>query len=443
MSETLLLNIVLILVFVLIGGVFAAAEMALVSLRESQLKSLSHRGKRGETVAKVAANPNRFLSAVQIGVTLMGFLSAAFGGATLADSLSPHLQKLGLPEGLADTVALVLITILISYVSIVIGELAAKRLALQRAETFALGLAPLVDKIASGARPVIWLLSRSTDLVVRALGGDPNANREVMTDEELRDLVSAHESLGEEERKIVDDVFEAGSRQLREVMLPRTEVDFLDGEMPAYKAVKFAAERPHSRYPVTNGSADDIVGFVHVRDLFDPAVASRSVRVGDLARDVLMLPDTAKLLPTLTEMRRRSTHLAIVLDEYGGTAGIVTLEDLVEELIGDIKDEYDEEAAETTRLRSGDIEVDGLLNLDDFADATAIELPDGPYETVGGFLAAQLGKVPSTGDEVAFETHTLTVTEMDGRRVARVRLHRVKPAEEEQLPAPAPASAAD
>jgi putative hemolysin len=439
MNDTLLLNIVLILVFVLIGGVFAAAEMALVSLRESQLKSLSHRGKRGETVAKVAANPNRFLSAVQIGVTLMGFLSAAFGGATLADSLSPHLQKLGLPEGLADTVALVLITILISYVSIVIGELAAKRLALQRAETFALGLAPLVDKIASGARPVIWLLSRSTDLVVRALGGDPNANREVMTDEELRDLVSAHESLGEEERKIVDDVFEAGSRQLREVMLPRTEVDFLDGEMPAYKAVKFAAERPHSRYPVTNGSADDIVGFVHVRDLFDPAVASRSVRVGDLARDVLMLPDTAKLLPTLTEMRRRSTHLAIVLDEYGGTAGIVTLEDLVEELIGDIKDEYDEEAAETTRLGGGDIVVDGLLNLDDFADATTIELPDGPYETVGGFLAAQLGKVPSTGDEVRLDTHTMTVTEMDGRRVARVRLHRIKP-EAEQPESPAPAA---
>ncbi|MEV8374948.1 hemolysin family protein [Kribbella sp. NPDC056861] len=424
MNETLL-NIVLIFVFVLIGGVFAAAEMALVSLRDSQLKSISQRGKRGETVARVAANPNRFLSAVQIGVTLMGFLSAAFGGATLADSLSPHLQDLGLPEGVANTVALVLITIAISYVSIVVGELAAKRLALQRAETFALGLAPLVDRIASGARPVIWLLSRSTDLVVRALGGDPNANREVMSDEELREIVSAHESLGEEERRIVDDVFEAGGRQLRELMLPRTEVDFVDAEMPAYKAVKFAAERPHSRYPVMNGSADDIVGFVHVRDLFDPAVATRSVRVGDLARDVLMLPDTAKLLPTLTEMRRRSTHLAIVLDEYGGTAGIVTLEDLVEELIGDIKDEYDEESPETTRLRSGDVEVDGLLNLDDFADETGVELPDGPYETVAGFVAAQLGRVPAVGDEGAVDGYKLTVKEMDGRRVARVRVHRV------------------
>jgi putative hemolysin len=426
MNETVL-NIVLIVIFVLIGGVFAAAEIALVSLRESQIKAISHRGKRGETVARVAANPNRFLSAVQIGVTLMGFLSAAFGGATLADSLSPQLQKLGLPESFANTVALVLITIAISYVSIVLGELAAKRLALQRAETFALGLAPLVDRIASVARPVIWLLSKSTDLVVRAVGGDPNANREVMTDEELRDLVSGHESLGEEERRIVDDVFEAGSRQLRELMLPRTEVDFVDAEMPAYKAVKFAAERPHSRYPVINGSADDIVGFVHVRDLFDPAVASRSVRVGDLARDVLMLPDTAKLLPTLTEMRRRSTHLAIVLDEYGGTAGIVTLEDLVEELIGDIKDEYDEQSTETTRLRSGDVEVDGLLNLDDFADETGVELPDGPYETVAGFVAAQLGRVPAVGDEAGVDGYKITVTEMDGRRVARVRVHHVTP----------------
>ncbi len=437
MNDTVL-NIVLILIFVMIGGVFAAAEMALVSLRESQLKALSHRGKRGETVARVAANPNRFLSAVQVGVTLMGFLSAAFGGATLADGLSPHLQNLGLPKGLADTVALVLITIAISYVSIVLGELAAKRLALQRAEGFALGLAPLVDRIATLARPVIWLLSKSTDIVVRVLGGDPNANREVMTEEELRDLVSAHESLGEEERRIVDDVFEAGSRQLREVMLPRTEVDFIDAEMPAYKAVKFAAERPHSRYPVMNGSADDIVGFVHVRDLFDPAVATRSVRVGDLARDVLMLPDTAKLLPTLTEMRRRSTHLAIVLDEYGGTAGIVTLEDLVEELIGDIKDEYDEEAVETTRLRSGDIEVDGLLNLDDFAEETGVELPDGPYETVGGFLAARLGRVPVSGDETYVDSHKLTITEMDGRRVARVRLHRVKPSDDQPTPDPFP-----
>jgi magnesium and cobalt exporter, CNNM family len=426
------LNVVLIVVFVLIGGVFAAAEMALVSLREGQLRSLAQRGRRGATVARVAADPNRFLSAVQIGVTLMGFLSAAFGGATLASELASVLVDLGLAESVAKPLALVAITVAISYVSIVVGELAAKRLALQRAETFALALAPLVDRIASFSRPVIWLLSKSTDVVVRALGGDPGANREQMTDQELRDIVSAHESLGEEERRIVDDVFEAGNRQLRELMVPRTEVDFLDASMPAYKAVKLASERPHSRYPVVNGHADDVAGFVHVRDLFDPSVASRSVRVGDLVRDVLILPDTAKLLPTLTEMRRRSTHLAIVLDEYGGTAGIVTMEDLVEELVGDIKDEYDEDVEETTRFRGGDIEVDGLLNIEDFAEETGVALPDGPYETVAGFIAARLGRVPSDGDEVPVDSHLITVTEMDGRRVARVRVSRVP------IPDPAP-----
>jgi putative hemolysin len=394
----------------------------LVSLRESQLKAMAQRGRRGEVVARVAADPNRFLSAVQVGVTLMGFLSAAFGGATLAGKLSPHLENLGLPESVAHVVALVLITIGISYVSIVLGELAAKRLALQRAEGFALALAPLVDRIASASRPVIWLLSRSTDLVVRALGGDPNANREQISGEELRDMVAAHESLGEEESRIVDKVFESGTRQLRELILPRTEVDFLDAGTPVYKAVQFASERPHSRYPVIDGHADNVIGFVHVRDLFDPEVSTRSVRVGELARDVLMLPDTAKLLPSLTEMRRRSTHIAIVLDEYGGTAGIVTLEDLVEELIGDIKDEYDEDMSETTRLRSGDVEVEGLLNIEDFADETGLELPDGPYETVAGYLAARLGRVPQTGDEVAIDGHTISVIEMDGRRVARVRV---------------------
>lgn len=428
-----LVNAVLILVFVLIGGVFAAAEMALVSLRESQLRGLAGRGRRGATVARVAEDPNRFLSAVQIGVTLMGFLSAAFGGATLAGELSPVLVDLGLSSSVADPVALVLITLLISYVSIVLGELAAKRLALQRAEGFALALAPLVDRIALFARPVIWLLSKSTDLVVRALGGDPGANREQMTEQELRDIVVASEALGEEERRIVDDVFEAGNRQLRELMVPRTEVDFLDADLPAYKAVRFAAEQPHSRYPVIDGNADDVIGFVHVRDLFDPEVATRSVRVRELVRDVLMLPDTAKLLPSLTELRRRSTHLAIVLDEYGGTAGIITMEDLVEELVGDIKDEYDVEEAETTRLYGGDIEVDGLLNIEDFADETGVVLPDGPYETVAGYLAAVLGRLPGSGDEVAVGPHTITVTELDARRVARVRVSRVPdPVPEEQ-----------
>ncbi|HET9779127.1 MAG TPA: CNNM domain-containing protein, partial [Propionibacteriaceae bacterium] len=227
------LNILLILLLVIIGGVFVAAEFALVSLRESQVRQLAHRGKRGQLVAKLTANPNLFLSAVQVGVTLSGFLAAAFGAARLSGDLAPLLERLGLSASVADTISLVLITIVISYVSIVIGELTAKRLALQRAEGVALTVAPLVNFTARAARPLIWLLGVSTNVLVRILGGDPKVSREAVTNEEIRSMVSGSTTLGDEERRIVDDVFAAGERGLREVMVPRTEVDFLPGDMPA------------------------------------------------------------------------------------------------------------------------------------------------------------------------------------------------------------------
>jgi putative hemolysin len=416
------LDIAIIIVFVLLGGVFAAAEIALVSLRESQVRSLASRGRRGQIVARLNADPNRFLSAVQIGVTLAGFMASAFGGATLAEKLTPTLAGWGLSEVLADVLALILITVLVAYVSIVLGELAAKRLAMQRAESFALWLAPVIDKIATVLRPAIWFLSVSTNVVLRLVGGDPHAQREQMSDEELREIVSGHETLGEDERQILNDVFEAGDRQIREVMVPRTEVDFLDAATPVYKAVKQALERPHSRYPVTRDSADDVMGFVHVRDLLAPEVQGRSVRVAEISRDVLTLPSTRHIIAALTDMRRENAHLAIVMDEYGGTAGVVTLEDLVEELVGDIRDEYDSEESDTTRHLTGDVDVDGLLNLDDFLDETGIELPDGPYETVAGFIVNELGHVPEAGEAVEFDGHRLKVTDLDGRRIARVRV---------------------
>jgi putative hemolysin len=425
-----LLDIAIVVAFVIIGGVFAAAEIALVSLRESQVRSLAGRGKRGQTVARLNADPNRFLSAVQVGVTLAGFMASAFGGATLASQITPFLTGIGLPDGWADAVALVIITVLVAYVSIVLGELAAKRLAMQRAETFAMVLAPVIDIIARFLRPAIWFLSVSTNVVLRLVGADPNAQREQISDEELRELVSGHETLDEDERQILNDVFEAGDRQIREVMVPRTEVDFLDASTPVYKAVKEALDRPHSRYPVIRDSPDDVVGFVHVRDLLAPELQGRSVRVAEVTRDVLTLPSTRHIIAALTDMRRENAHLAIVMDEYGGTAGIVTLEDLVEELVGDIRDEYDTEEGDTTRHLTGDLDVDGLLNLDDFRDETGIELPDGPYETVAGFIVNQLGHVPTKGEYAEHDGYRLTVSELDGRRIARVRVTPVRPPSE-------------
>ncbi len=415
-----LANIGLVVAFVLIGGVFAAAEIALVSLRDSQVRALAEKSRRGRTVADLNADPNRFLSSVQVGVTLAGFLSAAFGGATLSDDLAPVLVGWGLPEGLSGATALVLVTVAISYLSLVFGELVPKRLALQRSEAFALALGPMIDRISRVTRPVIWLLSKSTNAVVRLLGADPEAQKEQMTDEELRELVHQHETLGDEERRIVEDVFEAGDRQIREVMIPRTEVDFLDASTPVYKAARYALTRPHSRYPVTRASVDDVVGFVHVRDLLDPEMSGRSVRVGELIREPLVLPSTRPVLAALADMRREGTHLAIVADEYGGTAGIVTMEDLVEELVGDIRDEYDVVETETTRRAAGEVEVDGLLNLDDFEDETGVELPEGPYETVAGFIVSGLGRLPEPGDHVDHEGVRLVVQEVEGRRVSRV-----------------------
>ncbi|HEX4654118.1 MAG TPA: hemolysin family protein, partial [Mycobacteriales bacterium] len=310
-----------------------------------------------------------------------------------------------------------------AYVTLVVGELAPKRLALQRSEKTAGVVGPTLDRFARLMRPVIWLLSASTDVTVRLLGGDPNINRERITEEELRDLVTAHEALTRDERALIDEVFQAGERQLREVMVPRTEVEFLDAGWSVTKAVSIGSQLPHSRFPVVRGSHDEVVGFVHVRDLYGPSgAARRGLKVGDLARDVLLLPATKKVLPSLSEMRKGGHHLAVIVDEYGGTAGIVTLEDLIEELIGEIRDEYDIGDVEARRMRGGDVVVDGLLNLDEFAEVTGHELPDGPYETVAGCLMASLGRLPRIGDAVEVDSVRLKVSKMDGRRVARVRV---------------------
>jgi putative hemolysin len=425
----------IVLALILIEALFVASEIALVSLRDSQVRRLAERSKRGAAVARLVSDPNRFLAVVQIGVTLTALLSSAYGAITLSETAKDALiNELGMSDGLAGFVGVVGVTLIISYVTLVVGELAPKRLALQRAEGATLLFGPFLDRMATAARPVIWLLSRSTNVVVRMFGGDPNTSREAITAEEVRSLVAGNAEIAPDERKLIEEVFAAGERQLREVLVPRTEVEFLDAATPLFKAAQIAADSPHSRFPVYRESHDDVVGFVHVRDLLDPQQSGRSTPVGEVVRPVLYLPASKRVLAVLSEMRRESHHLAIVVDEYGGTAGIVTLEDLVEELIGDIRDEYDVEDAHARRLHGGAVEVDGLINIDDFAEETGIELPEGPYETVGGYLMAALGHLPQVGEMTVVNGHRLSVTEMDGRRVARVRV--TPPPAPEAVPEP-------
>ena len=425
MDQDTLFSIGLVLVFILVGGVFAGTEIALVSLRESQVNRLQHHSARGARVASVARDPNRFLAAVQIGVTVAGFFSAAYGASTLAPDFAPVLEGAGLSAGLAQTVSLIGLTLVIAYLSLVLGELVPKRFALQRSQSVALLVGPPLDRFATLMRPVVWLLSVSTNAVVRLLGGDPSAKSEEMTEEELRDIVVAHEGLSDDERRILGDVFDAADRPLSEVMRPRGEVTFMAGATPVSDALQIVRTSPYSRYPVTGEDFDDVTGVLHVRDLLD---ADPATAVADLTREVLHLPSTAHLLPSLSQMRRGGRHLAVVVDEYGGTDGIVTLEDLVEELVGDIRDEYD--TVEPTRAPSpdGTYNIDAGITIEHFAEETGIELEDGPYETAAGYVISRLGRVAQIGDTVTVGDHDLIVTETEGNRLVRLQVNPTPPA---------------
>ena len=411
--------------FILIGSLFVAAEIALISLRESQIRQIATRGKRGRRVAKLAENPNRFLAAAQVGVTVCGFLSAALGAEKLGVYVIPWLEDRGVSPEWSTTVSLVGVTLVIAYFSLVFGELVPKRLALFRTEQISLASAGIIDSIAKLFRPIIWLLSRSTDLVVRIFGVDPKEQRSAMSEEELLDLVAGHAALTEEERDIVEEVFNASERQIHELMVPRTEVDFMDGSLTVGKAIALAVDKAHSRYPVVRGSTDEVIGFIHVRDLLDTSLSSAGGKIQELVRNVMFLPGTKGVLPALTEMRNQRQHLAIVLDEYGGTDGIITLEDLVESLIGDIRDEYDSDEVEVTKeSRTGDFEVDGLTSIDDLRDETGLDIPEGPYETAGGYVMHVLGRIPEVNDVVNINGLRITVITMEGKRAGQLLISR-------------------
>jgi putative hemolysin len=425
MAEGALLSIAIVLGLIALGGIFVAAEIALISLRDSQIKQISGKGKRGVRVASLTSNPNRFLAAVQVGITLCGFLSAALGAEQLGVYVIPRLESLGLSSASSEIISIIGITLVIVYISLVFGELVPKRLALYKTESIALVTSSIVDRVAIIFRPVIWLLSHSTDLIVKVFGITAKSERNQISDVELMELVSGHADLSKEEREIVEEVFNTSDRLIHEVMVPRTEVDFLDASMSISDARKLAVELAHSRYPVVRGSSDEVIGFLHVRDLLNPKLDDAKITIMEIVRNVIFLPGTKGVLPALTEMRSKRQHIAIVLDEYGGTDGIVTLENLVECLIGEIQDEYDgHETQPNLQQRTGEIEIDGLISLEDLQDQTGIKLPEGPYETVSGFVMHKLGRIAQVNDVVRIEGARFTIISMSGKRVGQLLLAR-------------------
>ena len=424
-------NILLIMIFLLFGSVFAATELALVSLRSSQIDRMELQDARGARVAKIARDPNTFLSALQIGVTLSGFLSASFGESALAPYVVPVVCSWGVPKHVAGPLTTIFLTLIISYCSIVISELVPKRIAMQRSEQIARAVVPAVDIFSKICKPLIWLIGKNTNGFVRLLGFDPNEKESEVSDEELRVLVNSNKRLSQDERNILDDVFDASETIVAEVMRPRADVEFLDGSLSLEEAAAKIRELPYSRYPVIGKDFDDVIGFVHVRDLLDVRDPNAKT-VADVTREGISLPGTSKLLPSLELLRKRGIHLAIVIDEYGGTDGIVTLEDMTEELVGDIRDEYDlpdeteqSSANKTTAFVNGVAKIDGGMTIEDFADITGIELEDGPYETVAGYFLAHTGSMGSVGAVLHdADGYDMTVTAVDGRRIATLEVRR-------------------
>jgi putative hemolysin len=411
------LQLGLVFVLVLINAAFSGTEMALVSLREGQLQQLEQRSSTGALVARLARDPNRFLATIQIGITLAGFLASAAAAVSLAEPLEDPLSFLG---GAARAVSIVVVTLLLSYATLVIGELAPKRVAMQRAERWALLAVRPLSVMAMLTQPVVWLLSRSSDILVRIMGGDPSVQREEVTEAEIRELVGTQASFTAKQRLIIDGAFEISERTLDEVLRPRPDVFVLDADQPVADALQALAASGHSRAPVAHdGNLDEVVGMVHLRDLLGPG--DRPVR--EVAAELAAFPETAGVLDVLHQMQVRRLQLALVVDEHGAAAGIVTVEDLLEELVGEIYDETDRDVVGVRREPDGSLVLPGRFPVHDLEDVGVYGMPEGPYATVAGLVLDVLGRVPEApGDRVTVAGRSIEVLAVDGRAITEVRI---------------------
>jgi putative hemolysin len=411
-------QIVLVVVLVLLNAAFSGSEMALISLRESQLQRLEKQSRTGRTLAKLARDPNRFLATIQIGITLAGFLASAAAAVSLAQPLIKPLSFLGTA---ADTVAIVLVTMVLTFFTLVVGELAPKRIAMQRAEGWAMLVARPLDMIATLSRPVIWLLGKTTDLVVRLAGGDPHAGREEVSTEEIRDMVAQQQEFTAEQRTIISGAFEIADRILREILVPRRDVLVLPADTPAPEALDRLVAGGHSRAPVTGPMGlDDVLGVVHLRDLVGAQGAVREYMFNPL-----FLPETLKVSDAMRQLRSQHQQFALVVDERGAIDGIVTMEDLVEEVVGEIYDETDRDVQSVVREDDGAMLLPGTFPIHDLPDiGVDIESLDaGDYTTVAGLVLAKLGHIPTEpGETVEIDGHSAEVVEITGRAITRLRL---------------------
>jgi putative hemolysin len=419
-------EILIIAVLVVLNGLFVAAELALVTVRRSRLQQLSEEGRPGaRRVMRLVEHPGRFLAVIQLGITFIGFLAAAFAGASIANNLAVALEPaLG---GAAHAIALVLVTLVVSLITIVFGELVPKTWALAHAERIALLSAGSVEVLGRVLAPIVWLLTSVTALITRVLGVK-EVERDRITSEEIRILVQRGEEQGvieAEEEQMIGAVLELGERRVHEVMVPRIDIVALPQEAVLNDVVDAIVREGHSRIPIFDESIDNIVGIFYAKDLLPYLVGEdRPPDVRSLARPPLFVPESMLVDDLLHSLQRRKVHIAVVLDEYGGTAGLVTIEDLIEEIVGEIQDEYDSEQPMIEPIADDEVRVDGRASIDDLFEhfGMAVDAEDrDEYDTVGGLIYHRIGGIPKVGDVVEVDSVlTLTVESTDGRRVGKV-----------------------
>ena len=414
----LLLELLAVSALVLLNAVFVAAEYGLVTSRRTRIEELEHQGnRRARTVLQIVSDPPRFIAAMQLGVTLTSLGIGALGEHALTHAFDPVL---------ATALAVALAYLLLTFVHVVIGELVPKGVALGHSEGTALALAAPVRAFFALFWPLIWVLQRATNFVLGLLGLEPpGGETEVHSEAELKMLLNVSTERGEieqDEQEMLYKVFDFADKEASDVMVPRPEVVALSVDLPPEECLRAVMDSPYTRYPVYRESLDDILGILHVRDLFG-AIVDRglaAIEVEELIRPAYVVPETKDLAALLTEFRRTNQHMAIVVDEYGGMEGIVTLEDLLEEIVGEIEDEFDLPDESVEQVDEDTIRIDGTFPIDDFNEQFRTDLPAEDYHTVAGFVFGLLGRAPQQGDEISHDGLVFRVEEVEGSRIDRL-----------------------
>jgi len=435
-----LTELLIILALTLAGGVFAGAEIAVVALRKTRLQELVDEGRRGaRSLALLRAEPERFLATVQVGITVIGATAAAFGGATIAERLAPVIARVEWLEKYADDLAFGSVVIAISYLSIVIGELVPKSLALRSAEGYALRIAKPLLGLSWLARPIVWLLSSSANLVLKPFGDTTTFTESRHSAEELQQIVEEAAKAGTippEASEIVARALELPELRIADVMVPRQDVIMLPHNASPEQLLRIAKDHPFNRIPVYEDRIDNVVGYVSMKDLLPRALERSAIEIAKIMRPPFFVPDSKRAVELLEEMRQRRNPFAVVVDEQGGLSGIVTFEDLVEELVGDIFSEHTQKVPQLIKKeRGGTAVVNGATPIREINRALGVELPEeGDYTTVAGLSLALAGKVPTNGEVLSLPNGiTLEMVDVSPRRVRAVR---VRPAPVENAEAP-------